>query len=301
MYVLAGAVCISVSPLFVKLDDTGPSAVAFYRLFWGGLALLLVALARRERILPGRTTLLVCILPAAVFFCGDLVTWHWSILHVGPGLATILSNFQVFFLALFGVVFLREPLGWRLGTAIPLALFGLLLLLDADPRHLPPGMGAGLACGLISALFYTGYILCLRRSQSAAQEGRLPAIANMGVISLVSAVFVAAVALADGETLLVTSARSNLLLLTYGIGCQGLGWLLLSKGLPLLPAARAGLIMLAQPSLSFVWDVVFFNRPTSAWGYCGAVGALLAICLGALEPGGKKSPPPKRGRQGSFN
>jgi drug/metabolite transporter (DMT)-like permease len=104
----------------------------------------------------------------------------------------------------------------------------------------------------------------------------------MGIISLLSAGMVAGIAAASGESLVATSLRSNLLMLLYGIGCQGIGWLLLSLGLPHLPASRAGLLMLTQPSLAFIWDVVFFHRPTSAWGYCGAVIALGAICLGVL-------------------
>lgn len=279
-YVLAGAICISFSPLFVRLDDAGPTAVAFYRLLWGGIALLLVAISRRERLVPSKSLLLL-MASAALFFTGDLACWHQSILYLGPGLATILTNFQVFILALFGVFVLHEPMSKRLLLSILTAFAGLWLLLDVDIHDIPAEVAAGLLLGLCTASFYSGYILTLRRSQSLLE--RLPAISNMAIISLMGMVFSGLLASLQGQSLIVPSLNSNLLLLLYGVGCQGVGWLLLSKGLPLLPASRAGLLMLLQPALSFVWDVLFCGRPTSLTGYCGALIALLAISSGILD------------------
>ena len=55
-----------------------------------------------------------------------------------------------------------------------------------------------------------------------------------------------------------------------------------------VPLAVAGLfmILLLQPSLSFVWDVLFFNRATSTLAWAGVLLALSGICLGAT--GGRK-------------
>lgn len=279
-YVVAGAFCISFAPLFVRMDDVGPTAVAFYRLLWGALALFVVALLRGDRILPGRSTLGIMLL-AALLFTGDLASWHQSILYVGPGLATILCNFQVFFLAAFGVAVYKERLSRRMVLSIPLAFAGLWLLLEIDIAAIPDTVAAGLIIGLISALFYAGYTLTLRQSQSLTD--RLPAVSNMAIISLFGMAFSGVLALLQGQSLVVPSLRSNLLLIFYGVGCQALGWLLLSKGLPRLPASRAGLLMLSQPALTFIWDVLFCDRQTGAAGYAGAVLALFAIGMGALD------------------
>lgn len=285
LYVLGGAICISFSPLFVRLDDVGPTAVAFYRLFWGCIALFLVAFVRRERLMPSRPLLGLMVL-AAAFFTSDLACWHQSILYIGPGLATIVTNFQVFFLAIIGVLFLGERMGPRLAVSIPLAFIGLALLLEINLTQVPPHVLAGLVLGLCTASFYTGYILTLRRSQSL--EGRLPAVANMAVISLFGVFFSALLCFVQGQSLIVPSLKSNLLLMAYGFGCQAFGWFLLSKGLPHLPASRAGLLMLIQPTLSFAWDVLFCGRPTGIVGYIGAILALLAIALGVTDKGSKK-------------
>ncbi|MCX6832762.1 MAG: hypothetical protein NT028_11655 [candidate division Zixibacteria bacterium] len=47
-----------------------------------------------------------------------------------------------------------------------------------------------------------------------------------------------------------------------------------------ISASRVGLILLLQPTLAFVWDVLFFKRPTTELEGVGAVIALAAIYLG---------------------
>ena len=51
LFVGGGAFLISFSSIFVKLSHTGPTADAFYRMWFGGIALVIVALMRRERML----------------------------------------------------------------------------------------------------------------------------------------------------------------------------------------------------------------------------------------------------------
>ena len=69
-------------------------------------------------------------------FATDLSLWHRAIGHLGPGLATILANFEVFFLAAFGIVVLKESVDWRFLVSAPLAVVGLLLIVGLNPSQL---------------------------------------------------------------------------------------------------------------------------------------------------------------------
>lgn len=280
LYVLAGAVTISAAPLFVKLVDAGPNMIACWRMIWGSLTLLAVALYRGEKIIPGRAMLITMIWSGA-FFSLDLIFWHQSILYVGPGLATILTNFQVFFLAIYGAFFLKETMGWRMKLSMPLVLMALWLVLDVRIMEFNMDMGIGLATGILSAVFYAGFVLTLRYSQTTT--GMLAPTANIGVISFISIFFTGLAGIVSGEDLLIHGLKDNLLLIASGVGVQALGWLLLSKGLPLMTATRAGLLMMLQPTLSFAWDILLFGRPTSVTGFMGAAGALLAISMGVSD------------------
>ncbi|MDR1243257.1 MAG: DMT family transporter, partial [Deltaproteobacteria bacterium] len=178
---------------------------------------------------------------------------------------------------------LHEKLTLGHKLAMPLALGGLFLLLEVNPRELPPETAAGLTLGILSAMFYAGYILALRRSQSIAE--RLPATANMGLISLLSMLIAGLYCLGKGDSFAIPDLRTLGILALLGIGCQAAGWVLLSAGLPRMPASRAGLIMLAAPTLSFVWDILFYDRPTGLPGYLGAAVTIAAVGLGL---GGRK-------------
>ena len=76
-------------------------------------------------------------------------------------------------------------------------------------------------------------------------------------------------------------------LLALGGFSQVAGWLLITNALPKMRASLSGLILLLQPALAFVWDVLLFQRPTTALNWTGVGLALAAIYLG-LTAGSKK-------------
>src|SRR5690348_6293846 len=158
LQLVLGAIAISFSAVFVKLVHVPPTASGFYRVFFGGLILLLVMLWRRERpSMSPKAFGILCL--AALFFALDLFLWHRSILYVGPGVATLLANFQVFVMAAVGVLFLKERLSLFQWLAIVMAMFGLVLLVGADWSHLSPLYHWGVILALISAVAYAGYLL----------------------------------------------------------------------------------------------------------------------------------------------
>ena len=77
--------------------------------------------------------------------------------------------------------------------------------------------------------------------------------------------------------ILIRDIQSLSSLGAYGVLSQVCGWLLITNGLPLVRSTLAGLIILLQPSLSFIWDILFFNRQTDLYGVIGAYIALAAI------------------------
>jgi len=281
LLVAGGAIAMSFAPVFVKLADVPPTTAGFYRMAVGGAVLAAVGY-RQIRFNLGRALWLV-ILSAGAIFSLDLAFWHRSIQFVGPGLATILGNCQVFFVALFAWIVMREHIGALhvLGTLI--ALTGLFLLLGEGWSQPGSDFRWGVIFGLLTAVAFGAYILVLRSSQSL--PGRLPPLPNMALISLVGAAGLLLAVVAEGQSLALPSAQDGLLMIGYGLIGQVLAWLTVSKGLPLIPASRASLILLIQPSLAFVWDVVLLGRPTSPRELAGAALALAGIYLGMRRVG----------------
>lgn len=282
-FIIFGAAMVSFTSIFVELAEVGPTVSAFYRMLFGGLILLVITLLRGDRLWYGIKSLWIPFL-CAFLFSLDLFFWHRCINFVGPGLATILGNMQVFFVAVLAVVFLRERLGWRLMVAIPFAVLGLFLIVRTGWGQEGGEVKLGVLYGLLTALSYALYILTLRKSQSAKQKLRYSLFANMAWISLLSAVLLGLTVWVEPQgDFGIPNLQSWGALLGLGIVGQVLGWVFISKGLPQVKASVAGLALLLQPALAFMWDILFFNRPTTPLEYVGAAVVLGAIYLGATK------------------
>lgn len=276
--VALGAALISFSGVFVTVVDTPPTVSAFYRVLFGGLILTGICLWRRLPLL-GAATPWVALLVAGGFFALDLAAWHRSIVYVGPGLATLLGNFQAFVLAVAGVLLFRERLRPGLLVAIPMASFGLALIVGFEWLTLARDVQLGVIFGLATAIFYACYILSLRHARLAG-HGRSP-LADLALVSMLTAVLLAGGALLEGQSLALGSAVDFGWLVAYAVVAQVLGWLLITSGLATAPASYVGLVLLLQPLLSFVWDVLFFGRAFGVSELIGAGLALVAIYLGS--------------------
>jgi drug/metabolite transporter (DMT)-like permease len=282
-FIVFGAAMVSFTSVFVELAHVGPTVSAFYRMLFGGIILLGVTLVRGDRLWFGIKSLWIPFL-CAFLFSLDLFFWHRSINYVGPGLATILGNMQVFFVAVLAVWLLKEKLGWRLMTAIPFAVVGLFMIVRTGWGQQGGAVQLGVLYGLLTAFCYALYILTLRKSQSADQKLRYGLIPNMTWICVLSAALLGITVVVEPKAhFAIPDLQTWGALIGLGLMGQVLGWVSISKGLPNVNASVAGLALLLQPALAFMWDILFFDRPTTALEYIGAAIVLGAIYLGSTK------------------
>jgi len=280
IHLIAGAGMISFSGVWVKISHVTPTVSAFYRVLFGGLFLLIAACWQKEITWKGWQHLLLGFL-CGVFLALDLFFWHQSIRYIGPGLATILGNFQVFLLAGLGVVFMGEKVSPRFFLAILMAILGLFLVVGIQWNQLGSQYKTGVYLGLTTAVAYTAFLLSLRKLQSGETEAIT--FYGMMLLSFAAAIFLGLQAVYSGDSFIIPDIQSWTALLLLGLTSQGIGWILISNALPRVRASFAGLILLLQPSLAFIWDVLFFQRPTSAVNWIGVVMAITAIYLGTIK------------------
>lgn len=273
-----GAALISLSPVWVMLADVSATSSGFYRVLFGGGALVLYLLATGRRLdLSSRAWRLLLI--ASVFFALDLWFWHRSILYIGPGLSTLLANFQVFIMMIAGVILLKQMPNRLQLVAVPLAMLGLLLIIGFDWSELPENYQAGVVFGLLTAVVYAGYLLSLRQSRQGSKY-RMPT-REVAIVSVIAAVMMALSVVLEGDSFAIPTLADAGWLIAYGVLSHCMGWLFIASSLPEVTTVEAGLALLLQPTLSFVWDVLFFARPMLASELFGAAIALVAIYLGS--------------------
>ncbi len=277
---LVAAVIISTSSVWVKLADLSASSIGFYRMFFGGV-FLVVLCAIKQQILWRNLNTLKWLFLGALFFAADLWFWHRSIQFVGPGLATVLGNVQVFFMTLFGYLFFKETIGVKFFIGLVFTFMGLFLLVGLAWQELSTNYQLGVFYGLATALAYTGFMLCLRHAQSLPDA--LSPMANLGVLSIICAFILLGVVLVEGGSLIIPNMKSWVSVLALGLLCQVLGWLLITRTMPHLPTSIVGLLLLLQPAMSMIWDVVFFKRPTGSVDVIGLALVLSGIYLATIK------------------
>jgi len=271
---LGGAVLISTTSLFIKWANVAPTVSAFYRMLFGGGMLLVLLLITRDWKKIDFRDIGWMLLPAAAF-AADLVLWHRSIRDVGPGLATLLGNFQVFIMALAGVLFYRERLGFRFLSGLALAFLGLWLLVGRNWMQLDAQYRLGVWFGLLTAFAYAAYMLSFRYAQR--DKSHLSAAQLLCLSSLLCAVMLGIVVVIEGESFAIDSLQSWTALVGVGLFGQVLGGVLIMRAMPQLPVSLIGLLLLLQPSLSFTLDVILFSRATQWLDWVG-----IAVSLGGI-------------------
>lgn len=279
LWLIAGSTCISFAPIFIRLANVSPDSAGFYRMLFAGLSLLLLLRLKGASLLMQRKTLMLLV-ASGLFLSFDFMCWHRSIHHVGPGLATLIANFQVFFTALFSCLLFREKIRRTFMVAVLMALSGMVCITGVDPGALNEGYRLGIAFGLGTALFYSAYILLLK---SAMNQEEISGVAAMVVVAVTCTGFFGIVTPATGASFIIPDAVSFWALAGAGVLCTTIGWSLISTAIKHTTATITSLFLLLQPALAFVWDVLFFSRSTEGREVFGVVLILSAIYLGSYK------------------
>jgi len=279
LWLVLGAICISFAPIFIRLANVPPDIAGFYRLLFAASSLLAVLVLRGklQRLPRGPALLLVS---SGAFLAIDFMCWHRSIHLVGPGLSTLLANFQVFFTALFTWLLFREKVTRMFVLAIFMAFSGLTFITGLDWSVLSSGFRAGVIFGLLAAICYSGYLLFLKESM---KENVVSGMSVMLVVSISGSIVLGVVGLATGASFTIPDVGSLLSLLGVGVLSTSIGWSIISSAVRHVPATVAGLVLLLQPALAFVWDVIVFDRQTGGSEIFGILLVLSAIYLGSCR------------------
>ena len=273
---LAGAALISTTGVLVRVAGVAPSASAFWRMAFGGVMLAAALWLLRQWRRASARDWAWMLLPALAF-AADLALWHRSIRDVRPELATLLANFQVFVMAMAGVWLYRERLGPRFVAGLALAFVGLWLLVGLDWSALGEAYRRGIWMGLLTGVCYAVYMLGFRHAQRHGST--LGPEQLLAMCSLLCAALLALVVGVEGASFAIPDGRSLAALLALGLVGQCLGWVLIARAMPRLPASLVGLILLLQPALAFVQDVLFFDRATRPLEWAGVALSLAGIFL----------------------
>lgn len=284
---LAGAVMISFSAIFFALSEVSATTGAFFRAGYALPVLFALWLIRRKE--DRRPTRKRWIAIAAGAALGtDIVAWHAAIEFIGTGLATLLANTSVIFVAIGAWILLGErPQNTTMG-AIPVILVGVTLVSgigQGDPFGIDPIRGTLL--GLIAATFYATYFLGFRHSNDEQAPGAGPLMeATFGMLLAATVL-----GLISSGLDLAPSWPAHGWLLALAMGAQVVGWMMIGYALPRLPAVETATIILLQPALTLLWGALIFDERPSTLQIVGAVIVLGGVAFVAMVRSRRSAPP----------
>ncbi len=288
-----GAACISASGILIKLADTGAATAAFYRCFLALPLLVALALLEQRRRGPRPRAIRGGAFVAGLLLAVDLVLWNHAIAEVGAGIATVLGNLQVLFVALAAWVLFAERPHRGFLIALPVVMAGVVLVSGligstAGGTHALAGIGYGLA----TSVAYAAFLLTLRRTSAGTPHVAGP----LAEVTAGAALGSLLLGLAFGGFQLQIGWPSFGWLLLLSVSSQTIGWLLITSSLPRLPAAISSLTLLLQPAAAMLLAAVVLSERPSLIQVAGAV----VVCTGVLAatltaPSQRGRPPGRRG------
>lgn len=271
---LAGATCIALSPIWVRVSETGPTAAAFWRVALAAPALWLLRPIARGPGLSAARAHWKLLLAAGIAFAGDLAVWHTSIKLTSIANSTLLANLASIFVTLAAWLLWRQRPGMVFLTGLATALTGVGMLVETSASLSRTAL-AGDALGVVTAMFYAWYLLTVKslRDRGAAT------LQLMAVTTTITAVLLLPVALASGEQMLPVTALGWLTLMGLALVSHAAGQGLITYALAHLPAAFSSVSLLFQPVMAAVFAWALLGEALVPAQIMGGIVVLVGIYL----------------------
>jgi drug/metabolite transporter (DMT)-like permease len=238
---VAGAVAMGASPVFVRLTDVGPQASAFWRTVLA-LPVLWVWMQFEERRLSPRPPLRFDrpILFVGACFAGDLFFWHLAILNTTVANATFFAVTAPVFVVAGAFLFLGERSGIREIGGLALCLAGGAALIGQS-YQVDPARLVGDFYGIVTAFFFGAYVLAVRDARAHHGAARL-----MFLSTVVTAALLLVAAVTIPQQIIPGSVESASALLALAFISQAGGQGLLAFALGSLPATFSSLVIFLE-------------------------------------------------------
>ncbi len=283
---VVGALCIAFAPIFAVLSGrvggVGMWDAAFWRVFFGAVALAPLAWLSRGRGVPARGGKSTSgfwtwgwLWFPGVIFAGDFWAWHWSFEHTSVANSTLLANVAILFVTLFAWLVWKERITRRFVLGASVAFGGVVLLLLSSKNRVPPTEGNpvfGDLLALLTACFYASYQLSMKRCRRERSAQLL-----MFCASAVAAVVLLPLAWFHEDPFWPKNGLGWLPLIGLGFVSHAAGQGMIAWGLAGVPASLASVMLLVQPVCTALLGAVILGQPLVPWQIYGGAAVLAGL------------------------
>ena len=266
-----GIICISFSPIFVKLIPLSALSAAFYRLAFAWVCLAPYCLMKKD-LRIGSKSLVIAIVGGLVFGL-DIAVWNISILKSTATISTLIANLAPLWVGLLTLlIFKKQPgISFWLGTFI--AICGMVILVGIDNiLHLQ--LNEGVVYAIASSFLYAFYILITKDVLN-----RIDTLTFMFYSMLSAAVFLGIVCFFGHDVMMGYSMQTWLYLLILGLICQLLGWITINYSIHHLDPTQVSLTLLFQAVVTALLAWLMLGEKIHITEILGGIIVLIGIAF----------------------
>jgi drug/metabolite transporter (DMT)-like permease len=276
-----GILCISFSPIFVKLAGVSPIGAAFYRVFVAWVCLILYCIIKKKFRVDKRQLLIA--LTAGVVFALDVAIWNISLLKISATVSTLIANLAPVWVGLFSFLIFGKRSGILFWIGTVIAIAGMVVLVGYQHiLHLQ--LNAGILLAVLASLFYAAYIMITKTIMSKIDLFSFMFYAMMG-----ASLFLLIVSTAKGNSLVNYSLKVWLCFIGMGLLCQLTGWLTINYAIRYLESTKVSIALLSQTVFAALLAALLLHERLVMNEIIGSVIVLSGIAVTFLKQPNKST------------
>ncbi|MGD1700406.1 DMT family transporter [Dapis sp. BLCC M229] len=215
-------------------------------------------------------------------FCANQVIWSWSLEHTSIANSTILHNLTPIFTALGAYLFLNQRFDNQFIFGMLLAIMGAISIEVADLSFGFDRFEGDIAA-LISALFYSGYLLAIEKLRD-----KLDIISIVFGCCFIGCILIFPLLLIHGDTLFPHTLSAWLSVIALAVVCQGVGQALIAYCLKTVSSGIVALLHLLCPCFTAIEAWLIFNQSLSIENLLGFTTILIGLYIGLSSSAARK-------------
>ena len=269
---MIGALMLGGSGIFVKISESSPSVIAFYRSLLA-LPFLYFWMKYEER--KGEPNMnwdkrnIFFLFLGGLCFALDMAIWNWSLSFTSVANATLMANTAPVFVVIFGLFFLGLKIKLSFIFTLLLALIGVFLVVLPGEES----MVFGDSLGIVAAIFYAGYILSIKDLTNALRPAK-----TLFLVTLVTTLCLLPISIIEAGHLGINMGELSVLLI-YAIFSQTIAQGMITSGISKVSAHLSSLVLLMQPVAAAFYGWFLLEELLNPLQLFGGFIVLIAIYL----------------------
>jgi drug/metabolite transporter (DMT)-like permease len=233
-----GIVCISFSPIFVKLAGSPAVTSGFYRIAIAWLILLPYCVVKGKLHINRRA--LITALAGGLIFGADIAMWNISLLKISATVSTLLANLAPVWVGLMSYLLFKTKSGIFFWAGTFIAIAGMVVLVGYQ-NVISLQFNAGILYAIAASMFYAAYLMITKGVLKHIDTFTFMFYNMLGATALLLTV-----AMLRGDVLTGFGKATWGCFLGMGVLCQLTGWLTINHSLRYLESVKVAIALLGQ-------------------------------------------------------